>query len=65
MVNVGANSAIEHPSVRGCLKFMGMDEGVEIHHVAYLPARAGLGTSSAFTVSWNCHLPLMDARGIR
>ena len=48
--NVGANSAIEHPSVRGCLKFMGMDEGVEIHHVADLPARAGLGTSSAFTV---------------
>src|ERR1700733_2708316 len=48
--NVGANSAIEHPSVRGCLKFMGMDQGVEIHHVADLPARAGLGTSSAFTV---------------
>jgi len=48
--NVGANSAIEHPSVRGCLQFMGMEEGVEIHHVADLPARAGLGTSSAFTV---------------
>src|SRR5208282_1820153 len=48
--NVAANSAIEHPSVRGCLQFMGMDEGVEIHHVADLPARAGLGTSSAFTV---------------
>jgi len=48
--NVGANSAIEHPSVRGCLQFMGMDEGIEIHHVADLPARAGLGTSSAFTV---------------
>jgi D-glycero-alpha-D-manno-heptose-7-phosphate kinase len=27
-----------------------MDEGVEIHHVADLPARTGLGTSSAFTV---------------
>ena len=48
--NVVANSAIEHPSVRGCLQFMGMEEGVEIHHVADLPARAGLGTSSAFTV---------------
>jgi D-glycero-alpha-D-manno-heptose-7-phosphate kinase len=48
--NVAANSAIEHPSVRGCLQFMGMEEGVEIHHVADLPARAGLGTSSAFTV---------------
>ncbi|HEY6945934.1 MAG TPA: hypothetical protein VI431_12400 [Candidatus Acidoferrum sp.] len=48
--NVEQNSAIEHPSVRGCLQFMGIDEGVEIHHVADLPARTGLGTSSAFTV---------------
>jgi len=48
--NVGSNHAIEHPSVRGCLQFLGMDEGVEIHHVADLPARTGLGTSSAFTV---------------
>jgi D-glycero-alpha-D-manno-heptose-7-phosphate kinase len=48
--NVKQNSAIEHPSVRGCLQYMGVDEGVEIHHVADLPARTGLGTSSAFTV---------------
>jgi D-glycero-alpha-D-manno-heptose-7-phosphate kinase len=48
--NVASNSAIEHPSVRGCLQYLGMDEGVEIHHVADLPARTGLGTSSAFTV---------------
>ena len=48
--NVVQNSAIEHPSVRGCLQFMGVNEGVEIHHVADLPARTGLGTSSAFTV---------------
>jgi D-glycero-alpha-D-manno-heptose-7-phosphate kinase len=48
--NVNWTGAIEHPSVRGCLQFMGMDEGVEIHHVADLPARTGLGTSSAFTV---------------
>ena len=48
--NVSRNSAIEHPSVRGCLQLMGIDEGVEVHHVADLPARTGLGTSSAFTV---------------
>ena len=48
--NVASNQAIEHPSVHACLQFMGMDEGVEIHHVADLPARTGLGTSSAFTV---------------
>src|SRR5215469_4329552 len=48
--NVRRNGAIEHPSVRGCLEFLGIDEGVEIQHVADLPARTGLGTSSAFTV---------------
>ncbi len=48
--NVVKNSAIEHPSVRACLQFMKMEQGVEIHHVADLPARTGLGTSSAFTV---------------
>src|SRR5271154_729292 len=48
--NVSANSAIEHPAVRGCLQLLGIGEGVEIHHIADLPARTGLGTSSAFTV---------------
>ena len=48
--NVNENNAFQHPSVRACLKFMGVEEGVEIHHVADLPARTGLGTSSAFTV---------------
>ncbi len=48
--NVRNNSAIEHPSVRACLQFMGISEGIEVHHIADLPARTGLGTSSAFTV---------------
>jgi len=48
--NVRRNDAIEHPSVRACLQLLGISEGVEIHHVADLPARTGLGTSSAFTV---------------
>jgi D-glycero-alpha-D-manno-heptose-7-phosphate kinase len=48
--DVNSNEAIEHPSVRGCLQFLKVDSGIEIHHVADLPARTGLGTSSAFTV---------------
>ena len=48
--NVERNTAFEHPSVRACLEYLGVEEGVEIHHVADLPARTGLGTSSAFTV---------------
>jgi D-glycero-alpha-D-manno-heptose-7-phosphate kinase len=48
--NVSRNLDIQHPSVRACLQLLGIDEGVEIHHIADLPARTGLGTSSAFTV---------------
>lgn len=48
--NVASNDCIEHPAVRGVLAFLGVDEGVEIHHDGDLPARTGLGSSSAFTV---------------
>lgn len=48
--NVSSNDEIQHPSVRACLQYLGISEGVEIHHIADLPARTGLGTSSAFTV---------------
>jgi D-glycero-alpha-D-manno-heptose-7-phosphate kinase len=40
---------IEHPSVRECLRYLGLSS-VEIHTDADLPARTGLGSSSAFTV---------------
>lgn len=40
----------EHPSARETLKFMGITDGIEIHHDADLPARTGLGSSSSFTV---------------
>jgi len=41
---------IRHPSVRETLKFMGINQGLEIHHDGDLPARTGLGSSSAFTI---------------
>jgi len=43
-------SEIQHPSVRETLRYMNIEKGVEIHHDGDLPARAGLGTSSSFTV---------------
>jgi len=43
-------SEIQHPSVRGCLEYLNITEGVEIHHDGDLPARSGLGSSSSFTV---------------
>jgi len=41
---------IAHPAVREVLRYLRMDRGVEIHHDGDLPARSGLGSSSAFTV---------------
>lgn len=40
---------IQHPTARVVLQRLELD-GVEIHHDADLPARSGMGTSSAFTV---------------
>lgn len=48
---VGCLDAIEHPAVRECLRFTGIDRGIEIHYVGDLPARTGLGSSSSFTVA--------------
>ena len=41
---------IAHPAVREILHFLKISQGLEIHHDADLPARSGLGSSSAFTV---------------
>ena len=43
-------SDIKHPAVREILKFLEINDGVEIHHDGDLPARAGLGSSSSFAV---------------
>ena len=44
-------SDIKHPTVRNTLKYFKIKDGVEIHHFSDLPARSGIGSSSAFTVS--------------
>jgi D-glycero-alpha-D-manno-heptose-7-phosphate kinase len=41
---------IAHPAVRAVLRYLSINRGVEIHHEGDLPARTGMGTSSAFTV---------------
>jgi D-glycero-alpha-D-manno-heptose-7-phosphate kinase len=41
---------ILHPSVREVLRFLKVTRGVEIHHDGDIPARSGMGSSSAFTV---------------
>jgi D-glycero-alpha-D-manno-heptose-7-phosphate kinase len=41
---------INHPAVREVIKFLKIGRGLEIHHDGDLPARSGMGSSSAFTV---------------
>ncbi len=41
---------ISHPAVREVLRFLHVTRGIEIHHDGDLPARSGIGSSSAFTV---------------
>src|SRR4029453_5027791 len=48
--NVKHVSEINHPAVRAVLEWVKADKGLEIHHDGDLPARSGLGSSSAFTV---------------
>jgi len=49
---ISSISAILHPAAREGLKFLGFDDsvGLEIHHQGDLPARTGMGSSSAFAV---------------
>lgn len=41
---------IQHPSVKACLKFLDISEGLDIVIFSDVPARTGLGSSSSFTV---------------
>ncbi len=54
---------IEHPSIRECLKFTGIDTHLDIHIFSDLPAKTGLGSSSSFTVGFlNALYALRGAR---
>lgn len=41
---------IQHPAIRGVLQHLNFQTPVEIVHLGDLPARSGMGSSSAFTV---------------
>jgi len=56
---------IEHPAVRECIKFMRLhNEKLEVVHSGDLPARSGLGSSSAFTVGLLNALNALEGRRI-
>ncbi len=41
---------VKHPAVREILRFLKIDQRLEIHYDGDLPARSGMGSSSSFTV---------------
>lgn len=53
---------IVHPSVRECLRFKKVDGNLDIHIFADLPAKTGLGSSSAFTVGFLNALYALDGK---
>ncbi len=42
---------IKHPAIKGALKYMDIKNGLEIHTDGDMPARSGLGSSSAFSAA--------------
>ena len=48
--NVQSINEIKHPTVKNLLNFLNIKKGLEIHYDGDLPARSGMGSSSAFTV---------------
>jgi D-glycero-alpha-D-manno-heptose-7-phosphate kinase len=42
--------SFQHPLIREVLLFLAQQQGIDISHIADLPAETGLGSSSAFTV---------------
>lgn len=48
--DVDAIDGIAHPGVRETLRWLDVSHGTQIHHAGDLPARSGIGSSSAFVV---------------
>lgn len=62
--NVNELHEIQHPSVRETLKYLEIDYGISIHHDGDIPARSGMGSSSAFTVGLLNSMMALDGRMI-
>src|SRR5688572_12881604 len=60
--NVKEIDDIRHPAARAVLQRLGVTKGLEIHHDGDLPARSGLGSSSAFTVGLISAIHALEGR---
>lgn len=48
---VNTTAEIQHPAIRATLEKLGLSSGLEMHVMADMPARTGLGSSSSFVVA--------------
>ena len=62
--NVKDVSELAHPAARGVLQHLGISKGLEIHHDGDLPARSGVGSSSAFTVGLISAVRALEGRHV-
>ena len=60
--NVKEIGEIQHPAARAVLQWNGSHDGLEIHHDGDLPARSGVGSSSAFTVGMINAMKALEGR---
>jgi len=60
--NVTAIDEIRHPAARAVLGYLDVRRGLEIHHDGDLPARSGIGSSSAFTVGLIAAIHALEGR---
>jgi len=64
MENVNTIDEIVHPSVRETLRYSEVNYGVSVHHDGDIPARSGMGSSSAFTVGFLNSLYALEGKMI-
>lgn len=62
--NVKEIGEIAHPAARAVLETMAVEKGLEIHHDGDLPARSGVGSSSAFTVGLIAAIHALEGRHV-
>lgn len=55
---------LKHVPIREALKCCGFDRDIEIHHIADLPAKTGLGSSSSFVVALLHALSHLSGRSV-
>jgi D-glycero-alpha-D-manno-heptose-7-phosphate kinase len=55
---------IQHPAVKGLLKYLKVKKGLEIHYDGDLPAKSGMGSSSCFSVGLMKALSILNKKNL-